>query len=102
MTFVERLKKRWGVGPWGVLAIVVAFSLAGMTVVRLKGPVLGLIMPANAPNWVQWVAYLVIIFPLYQVLLLAYGTVLGQFDFFWKKLTAVGRCVVGIAGRATR
>ena len=39
--------------------------------------------------------YLVVILPIYQVLLLGYGTLLGQFDFFWSKMKAVGRLVSG-------
>jgi hypothetical protein len=31
------------------------------------------------------VLYLLVIFPLYQVLLLVYGALFGQFRFFWKK-----------------
>ena len=40
-------------------------------------------------------------FRLYQLLLLAYGTLLGQFEFFWTKFKAVGRLLTGrIAGAA--
>ena len=97
MAVVERMKKRWGVGPGGVVAILVAFSLAGLTTVRLKGPVMGLIFPGAESGWWQWAVYLVVMLPVYQVLLLGYGTLLGQFDFFWSKLKAVGRLVSGRA-----
>ena len=95
MAFVERMKARWGVGPGGVVAILVAFSLAGLTTVRLKGPVMGLIFPETTSGWVQWTVYLVVMLPIYQILLLGYGTLLGQFDFFWSKFKAVGRLVSG-------
>ena len=97
MTIVERMKARWGVGPGGVVAILVAFALAGMTTLRLKGPVMALIFSEATPGWVQWVVYLVIMLPIYQLLLLGYGTLLGQFDFFWSKMKAVGRLVTGRA-----
>jgi hypothetical protein len=96
MRFVNHLKEKWDVGPWGFVAILAAFSLAGMTVVRLKKPIMGLIIPDDAPGWVSWVGYLLFIMPLYHVLLLGYGALLGQFDFFWKKLTAVGRRLGGL------
>lgn len=99
MRFLEHLKQRWGVGPWQVLAILTAFALAGMTVVRLKGPVMGLILPEDAPNWVHWAVYILIIFPLYHVLLFAYGALLGQFNFFRKRFAALGRKLAGITGR---
>ena len=99
MAVVERMKARWGVGPAGVVAILVAFSLAGLTTMRLKGPVMGLMFPEAASAWWQWPVYLVIMLPIYQVLLLGYGAILGQFDFFWSKLKAVGRLVSGrVAG----
>ena len=84
-------------GPGGVVAILAAFSLAGLTTVRLKGPVMGLMFTEATPGWLQWVVYLVVMLPIYQILLLGYGTLLGQFDFFWSKMKAVGRLVSGRA-----
>ena len=91
----ERMKARWGVGFWGLIAVLAAFSLAGLTTLRLKGPVIAYILPETAPGWVQWTVYLIVMLPIYQVLLLGYGTLLGQFGFFWGKLKAVGRLVGG-------
>jgi hypothetical protein len=99
MGVIGHLKTKWNVGPWGFVAILAAFSLAGMTVVRLKKPLMSLIIPDDAPGWVSWVVYLLFIMPLYHVLLLAYGALLGQFDFFWKKFTAVGRRLAGLTRR---
>ncbi len=98
MTFVERLRARWGVGLWGTIAILLAFALAGMTTLRLKDPILGLLLPAETPGWVTWVVYLIIIVPVYQLLLLGYGTLLGQGRFFWSKLKAIGRHLARAAG----
>jgi len=95
MGYIERMKTRWGVGLWGVVAILAAFSLAGMTVVRLRRPILGALLPADAPTWVWWATYLAIIVPLYQVCLLSYGTIFGQFGFFWKKEKAMARFLFG-------
>ena len=88
------LKERWGVGPWGVIAILLAFALTGTTVVWIKTPILDAILPANSPTWTRWVTYLLVVFPLYQIMLLAYGALLGQFSFFWKKEKALGRWIV--------
>lgn len=99
MSIFERMKVRWGVGPVGIVAILVAFALAGMTTLRLKAPVMGLLLPETIPGWLQWVIYLIIMLPIYQLLLLGYGTLLGQFDFFWTKLKAVWRL---LGGRAVR
>ncbi len=91
MGFVERMKRRYGVGLWGVVAILAAFSLAGMTVVRLKGPVLGVLLPDHSPAWLRWTVYLLVIMPIYQIVLLFWGTLLGQFNFFWSKMRRVGQ-----------
>ena len=81
----ERMKARWGVSTWGVIAILLAFSLAGSTVLRVTRPILDFVLPADVPRWLWWTARIVIIVPVYQVLLLMYGTLLGQFRFFWQK-----------------
>jgi hypothetical protein len=91
----DKTKARWGVGPWGVLAILLAFSLAGMTVVRIKSPLLGLFLPADSPTWVTWTVYLAVVFPTYQVFLLLYGTLLGQHRFFWMKMRRTARFLFG-------
>ena len=101
LSVFDRMKARWGVGFWGLVAILLAFSLAGMTTLQLKGPVMAFIMPATAPGWLQWAVYLVVMLPVYQLLLLAYGTLLGQFDFFWSKLKAVGRLIAGRPARVS-
>ena len=95
MGFVERMKKRWGVGVWGVIAILIAFSLAGMTVVRLKTPLLALLLPEDSPGWLRWTVYIIVIMPIYQVVLLAWGTLLGQFNFFWDKMKRIGQLLAG-------
>ncbi|MCY4599178.1 MAG: hypothetical protein OXF27_04590 [Acidobacteria bacterium] len=100
MPMFDRMKARWGVGPAGVLAILLAFSLAGLTTAGLKDPVIGFLLPATTPGWLQWTIYLIVMLPIYQLLLLGYGTLLGQFDFFWSKMKAVGRLVSGRAARA--
>jgi hypothetical protein len=84
-TWWQRMKARWGVSTWGVIAILLAFSLAGTTVLRVTGPILDLVLPDDVPGWLWWTARIVIIVPVYQVLLLVYGTLLGQFRFFWEK-----------------
>lgn len=93
MTMMERMKARWGVGPWGVVAILVVFALTGMTVVWLKKPVLGAILPDDSPGWVRWGVYLVVIVPIYQIVLLAYGSLFGKFSFFWQKEKAMARLI---------
>ena len=85
-----RMKSRWGVSTWGAIAILLAFSLAGSTVLKITRPILEFILPEDVPRWLWWTARILIIVPVYQVLLLGYGTLLGQFRFFWEKEKKMG------------
>ena len=54
----------------------------------------------NTAFWLKTVAYLLFIFPAYQVLLLGYGTLLGQFRFFWAKEKAMFRALKNISKKS--
>jgi hypothetical protein len=77
-----------------VIAILLALSLTGMTVVWIRTPILDVLLPSNSPKWVRWVTYPLVMFPLYQIILLVYGALLGQLSFFWKKEKAAGGWLV--------
>jgi hypothetical protein len=100
-TFVQRLKQKWGVeSALQVLLILIVFSLAGSTAVMLRKSFFSLIgFDAHTPLLLKTVVYILFLFPTYQVLLLIYGTLLGQFKFFWAKerkmLLAIRRVFVG-------
>ena len=85
--FIARMQEKWGVqGPLQVSLILIVFALTGSSVVALKGPIFQILHVApTEPIWLRSVLYLIFIFPLYQVLLLFYGFVFGQFSFFWEK-----------------
>jgi hypothetical protein len=80
-----RMKERWGVSNWGVIAILVAFSLAGMSVLKISGPIMNFLLPADTPRWLWWICRILIIVPVYEALLMGYGTLLGQRRFFVSK-----------------
>jgi hypothetical protein len=84
---MNRLKNKWGLtSSWQVLLILLTFSLAGSSVVVLKQWYFGALgFNEQTDFWLKAIAYLIFIFPAYQVLILAYGTLLGQFRFFWEK-----------------
>lgn len=81
----QRLKARWGVSNWGIVAILLAFALAGSTVLKISRPIVGSIVGHDAPRWLWWTVRIVVIVPIYEMLLLFYGTVLGQGRFFRDK-----------------
>jgi hypothetical protein len=90
-SFWAKMQARWGVSIWGVIAILLAFSLAGTTVLKITRPILDFVLPEDVPRWLWWTARILIIVPVYQVLLLMYGTLLGQFRFFWEKEKKMAR-----------
>lgn len=97
MKFIGKLKQKWGVGNWDFVAIMIAFSLAGMSIVRFRKLILDAILPDDLPIWLYLIIYIPIAVPIYQILLLFYGTILGQFRFFWEKekkiLAFIGRMI---------
>jgi len=84
--FLEKLKKRWGVEHfWQVVLILFIFSICGMTVLYIRKIAFDLLGFGQAtPLWEEAVAWLVIVFPSYQILFLFLGFIFGQFDFVWR------------------
>lgn len=82
-----KLKKKWKLKNTGqVVAILLTFSLAGSSVVFLREflfQILG--FEPTTSIWTKVVAYMLLVFPIYQALLLLYGYILGQCSFFWEK-----------------
>lgn len=80
--WIEKLKKRWGVkNGWQVLLILLVFACTGFTVMYTKRWLVQ-ILQINTTGGV-WVFNILIILPLYQVILLIYGWIFGEFQFFW-------------------
>lgn len=94
---MKRLKERWGITSGFQLTVIfIVFALTGSTSAYLSKPILGWMgLEKDAVSaWIYYPLYIVLIFPVYQVLLIAYGTICGQFRFFWafekKMLKGVG------------
>ncbi|MGY5846718.1 DUF6787 family protein [Salegentibacter sp. HM20] len=83
---MNRLKQRWGIeSNWQILVILLVFAITGSSSAKLAGPLcdfLG-IYESTTPWFVYWTARLLLIFPIYQVLLVSFGWLFGQFEFFW-------------------
>jgi hypothetical protein len=81
----ERLKKKWGIKTelqfWTIMVI---FSLAGSSTVWIRKPVFVLLGVGADTNFLlKFLLWLAVIFPAYQIMLMAWGTLLGQFQFVW-------------------
>ncbi len=84
-TWSDKLKSRWNVkNTWQVIVILIVFACTGFTVLFIKNPLFAYWFPdGEKPLWAS-IAYWILIFPVYNVFLLAYGFIFGQFKFFWE------------------
>ena len=82
---MKKLKERWNIdSKWQLTVIFVVFAITGSTAAKFAGPVsewIGLSKDLNP--WIYWPVRLLLIFPIYQVLLVFFGWVFGEFQFFW-------------------
>ncbi len=85
MSWIDKLKEKWNVkSNWQFVVIMLVFACTGTTVVVIKKPLIALLFEDGVrPLWFQ-ILYWVLILPFYNVILLCYGFLLGQFAFFWK------------------
>jgi len=88
---MKKLKERWGItSNFQVIIICIVFAITGSSSVYVAKPFLAFIGmdKGNFTNafWGQalyWVLRILLIFPFYQILLVVYGWLFGQFKFFW-------------------
>ena len=67
-----------------VLVILLVFACTGFTVFFLKRPLFTYLFDGGPrPLWAT-VVYYIAILPVYNVFLLLYGGLFGQFNFFWE------------------
>jgi len=85
--WIGPLKKKWNIqSNWDFIAIMLVFSLAGMSIGFFRRPIFhALGITAQTPLWIKVVIYIPLIVPVYQINLIVYGFLLGQFRFFWEK-----------------
>lgn len=88
---MQKLKQRWGIhSNFQIVLILIVFALTGSSAVYVAKPFLEVVglQRGHFPDswwsgWVYWTLRIVVIFPIYQVLLVAFGWLFGQFQFFW-------------------
>lgn len=99
---IEKLKQRWNVkNGWDVLIILLVFACTGFSILYIKRGLFNLVglSKETSPSWLLWTVNLLIILPLYQVVLLAWGWVWGRFSFFWEFEKRMFRRIGGWFGR---
>jgi hypothetical protein len=86
MSFLEKLQKRWGLsGIRQVIIVLIVFALTGTTAVYIRRPVFAWLgITSETPWWIRVLVWIITILPAYNILLLGYGFLFGQFRFFWE------------------
>ena len=83
---MENFKERWNIkSNWQLVVIFIVFAITGSSAAYLSKPILALfgINREGISGWIYYPLYLLLIFPVYQVLLVSYGFIFGQHTFFW-------------------
>ncbi|MEC4003855.1 DUF6787 family protein [Flavobacterium sp. SUN052] len=83
---MANFKERWNIkSDWQIFVIILVFAITGLSSSYISKPFLALIgiYKETTSAWIYYPIYVVLIFPFYQILLVLYGFLLGQFKFFW-------------------
>jgi hypothetical protein len=86
--FLQRLQSKWQLKSLTqVLLVLLVFACTGTTILLIKNPLLAFfgIEKGSDHGLRNTIAYLLLVLPLYQIMLLMYGFIFGQFQFFWEK-----------------
>lgn len=96
----EKLKQKWKLkSNWDFILIMIVFSLAGMSVVWVRKPFFYFVgITPETSFTIKFFVWLLIVFPTYQINLLIFGFLLGQFSFFWEKEKQLGRMILKFVG----
>ncbi|MFT5077862.1 MAG: hypothetical protein ACI836_001358 [Saprospiraceae bacterium] len=86
MSSMKKLKERWNItSNWQLTVILIVFALTGSSAAKFAAPLTELIGIKSEMGWyIYWPVRILIIFPIYQVLLVFMGWLFGEFRFFWE------------------
>jgi len=85
MSWIKKLQERWGVESlWQVIIIFIVFACTGMTSLYVKEALYWVAgITPETTDWIRITYRIFATFIAYQFLLLGYGWLFGQFQFFW-------------------
>ena len=87
MKWLNNLKAKWNIqSNFQLVIIFIVFGITGTLSVEVGDPILDFIgLKKEVMNpWIFIPLKLLLIFPVYQILILIIGTIFGQFKFFWE------------------
>ena len=75
---LKNLKKKWGIStPFQLIIVFIVFGVTGSVAAKLSGPIVSFLPIDNLPIYIYWPVRLIIIFPVYQGLLIFFGFIFG-------------------------
>ena len=84
---IKRLKERWGItSNFQIVIIFIVFAITGSTSAYLSGPLTDFIIGVESDlnPFIKIVIRIIVLTPIYQVLLLFFGYIFFQYNFFLK------------------
>jgi hypothetical protein len=83
---MRNFKQRWNItNNWQFFVILLVFAITGSSAAMLSKPILNWIGISKETHHIvlYLLLYILIIFPVYQLLLVVFGFLFGQFQFFY-------------------
>ncbi len=102
INLVTKLKTKWGISRnLDFILIMLAFSFAGLAVSFSRRPICHFLgVDQKIALWIKILVNVPLFVLLYQVWLITFGCLLGQFTFFWEREKKLGRFLVKVFGRS--
>ncbi|TDQ17470.1 hypothetical protein DFQ04_2124 [Algoriphagus boseongensis] len=100
--FLQRLQSKWKLESiFQVVMVLVVFACTGFTILFIKNPILNFfgVERGGGQGFLNTLLYLLLVLPLYQIFLLIYGFIFGQFNFFWEKEKQIFRRIGKLFGK---
>ena len=90
--YFNRLKKKWNItSNYQLVVIFIVFGITGSLSAKLAKPLLDffniypeIFKSLSGGKIIYWILRILIVFPIYQILLLIVGLIFFQFRFFWE------------------
>lgn len=82
----KKLEKRWNLDyKWEMIRVFLVFAITGTSSLYIGKPLIELIgiNKENLNPFFYWLLFIFVTLVFYQILLISYGWLFGQFSFFW-------------------
>lgn len=83
----KKLENKWILEHrWEMIRVFIVFSITGSSSVFIGKPIMALIgiTKDNLNTFVYWTLYIIVGLIFYQIMLVFFGWLFGQFKFFWE------------------